>query len=79
MRLLLRFLAVVIPWLIYFIGISATFGPQSGADWVLVGHWLLIPFLPIYLLVLVVAFRFTRQPIQPSYTRKLREKQGSQG
>jgi hypothetical protein len=60
MRLLVRVLLALLPWLVFVVAINVVFQPADAAQFVFAAHWLLIPFLPVYALVLIVGFRCTR-------------------
>jgi hypothetical protein len=64
MRLLVRILLVLLPWLVFVVAINVAFQPADAAQFVFAAHWLLIPFLPVYAIVLLVGFRSTRPSSQ---------------
>jgi hypothetical protein len=76
MRIFIRACSLLVPWVLFFGGIGAVFQPKSGADWVFAGHWLLIPFMPVYCIIVVVIFRLTRPPVEPPFIRELNAKRG---
>ncbi len=75
MRSVKRLLILVLPWLLFVSGIGIVFKPQSGAQWLLAGHWLLIPFLPVYVLLVWLVFRATRPPKETPTTRWIKSVQ----
>jgi hypothetical protein len=72
MRGFKRLLILAVPWVLFFVGIAVTFGPQEGAQWLLAAHWLLIPFLPVYAVVVALGFRATRAAEETSTQRWLK-------
>ena len=78
MRLLVRAFFVIVPWVLFVATIGAVFQPKTGADWLLT-HWLLIPFVPVYTLVVSIAFHFTRPTPEHPYIQKLKQGQRSNG
>ena len=76
MRILVRALFIVVPWILFILAIGAIFEPRNANEWVFAGHWLLVPFVPIYLVVVLIGFYRTRPPIESSFMKKLKEKRG---
>jgi hypothetical protein len=75
MRRFKRLLILIVPWALFLTGTAVILEPRTAAEWVFAGHWLLIPFLPIYAVLVVLGFRATRPPDETPTTRWLKSAQ----
>lgn len=61
MHVLIRFLAIALPWLIFLIGVDAFFAPRAPGEPLFTAHRVLFLLLPIYAGVVVYVLKLTQE------------------